>query len=85
MVSAIRNIDKAIGDGVKKPSPSEIKNILITRKSIVAKNPIKKGEAFSEYNLTVKRPGTGISPMKWDEVIGKKSNKDFQLEDLIEI
>ena len=85
MVVAIRNIEKAMGDGVKKPSPSEFKNITIARKSIVAKNPIKKGEAFSEDNLTVKRPGTGISPMKWDAYIGKSANMEYQMDDLIQL
>ena len=81
MVQAIRNIEKAMGDGIKKPSPSETKNISVARKSIVAKMPIKKGELFSEDNLTVKRPGTGISPMRWDTVIGKKSNKNYQTDE----
>jgi N,N'-diacetyllegionaminate synthase len=85
MVTAIRNIEKAMGDGVKIPSPSEIKNIAIARKSIVAKMTIKKGELFSEENLTVKRPGTGISPMEWDAVINQKSKKDFNKDALIEI
>ncbi len=83
MVKAIRNIEKAMGDGVKKPSPSEIKNMPISRKSIVAKNSIKKGEKFSKKNLTVKRPGTGISPMEWDNLIGKIANDDYEMDDLI--
>ena len=85
MVTAIRNIEKAMGDGVKKPSPSELKNITVARKSIVAKKPITKGEPFSEDNLTVKRPGTGISPMSWDVVLGKTSDRDFQVDDLIKL
>jgi N,N'-diacetyllegionaminate synthase len=85
MVKAIRNIEKALGDGVKKPSNSEIKNIPVTRKSIVAKKSIKKGEKFSEKNLTIKRPGTGISPMEWDSIIIRKSKKDFTKDNLIEI
>ena len=85
MVSAIRNIEKAMGNGIKKPSPSEIKNMPIARKSIVAKMTIKKGELFTEENLTVKRPGTGVSPMEWDNVIGKPANCDFEMDDLIEI
>jgi len=85
MVSAIRNIEKAMGNGMKKPSPSEIKNIPIARKSIVAKKSIKKGEKFSENNLTVKRPGTGISPMQWDNIMNQKSKKYFNMDDLIEI
>jgi len=83
MVMAIRNIEKAMGDGIKKPSNSEKKNIPIVRKSIVVKRPIKEGEVFSEDNLTVKRPGTGISPMKWDEMIGKRADREYQKDDLI--
>ena len=83
MVTAIRNIEKAMGDGIKKPSSSEIKNMPIARKSIVAKNSIKKGELFTKDNLTVKRPGTGISPMEWDVLIGKKANKNYDVDDLI--
>ena len=84
MVKAIRNIEKAMGNGVKKPSPSEIKNMPIARKSIVAKMTIKKGELFTKENLTVKRPGTGISPMEWDIVIGKISTCDYLADDLIQ-
>lgn len=83
MVSAIRNIEEAMGDGVKKPSPSETKNISIVRKSIVAKRLIRKGERFSEDNLTTKRPGTGISPLEWDSVLEKTAEKDYQPDDLI--
>lgn len=86
MVAAIRNIEKAIaGSGKKEPSPSEIKNIQTGRKSIVASRPINKGEAFTEDNITVKRPGTGISPMQWDEVLKRKAVKDFSEDDLISI
>ena len=85
MVAAIRNIEKAMGDGVKKTSKSEDKNIHIVRKSIVAKKSIKKGELFSEENLTIKRPGTGISPMEWDNLINKKSKKDFDIDVLIKV
>ena len=85
MVSAIRHIEQALGDGHKQISESERKNIAIARKSIVAACPIKKGEMLTEQNLTVKRPGTGISPMRWEEVIGTKAIKDFAEEDLIEI
>ena len=84
MVTAIRNIEKAMGDGIKKPSPSETKNIPVVRKSIVAKQPIKKGEHFSENNITVKRPGTGISPMEWDKVLGKIADIEYQIDDLIQ-
>jgi len=83
MVSAIRNIEKALGSDIKQPSKSELLNIKIVRKSIVAKIPIKKGDLLSEKNLTVKRPGNGISPMKWDEIIGTKAIKDYKEEDLI--
>ena len=83
MVSAIRNIEKALGTGEKTISESERKNIAIARKSIVAVCPIKKGEILTEQNLTVKRPGTGISPMRWEEVLGTKAIKDFEEEDLI--
>ena len=85
MVDAIRNIEKAMGDGVKKPSRSELKNKDIVRKSIVVKKPIKKGEAFTEDNLTVKRPGTGTSPMKWNEVIGRKADKYYDKEEIIDL
>ena len=86
MVKAIRNIEQAIsGDGLKKPSASEMKNIEIARKSIVASASIPKGAIFTEENLTIKRPGTGISPMKWDEVIGKVATKNYSTDDLIEI
>jgi len=84
MVLAIRNIEQAIsGSGLKEPSESEKKNIAIARKSIVAKVAIKKGEVFSEENLTVKRPGSGISPMCWDEVVGKIAEQNFEEDDLI--
>ncbi len=86
MVSAIRNIEKAVGgDGTKHVSESEKKNIAIARKSIVAASDIKAGEVFTEQNLTVKRPGNGISPMRWEEVVGTKAKRDFFEDDLIEI
>lgn len=84
MVSAIRNIERAIsGSGTKEVTKSEKKNISIARKSIIAKQTIKKGEIFTEDNITTKRPGTGISPMKWDEVIGKTATKDFEADEMI--
>jgi N,N'-diacetyllegionaminate synthase len=83
MIKGIRIIEKSLGDGIKKASSSEIKNITIARKSIVALTKIKKGEVFSEKNLTVKRPGTGLSPMLWDRVLGKKSHKDYIEDQLI--
>jgi N,N'-diacetyllegionaminate synthase len=85
MVGAIRNIEQALGDGLKRPSPSELKNIPIARKSIVAICDIKKGDLFSVNNLGAKRPGHGISPMLWDEVIGKRACRDFLLDELIEL
>ena len=86
MVSAIRNIEKAVGgDGTKHVSESEKKNIAIARKSIVAACEIKAGEVFTEQNLTVKRPGNGVSPMHWEEVLGKKAKKDFNEDELIEL
>lgn len=85
MVSSIRNIEKALGSGVKKASPSELKNKSIARKSIVAAKNIKAGETFTEQNLTVKRPGTGISPMQWDKVIGQKARRSFDSDELIEL
>lgn len=85
MVKAIRNIEKALGDGEKKPSESEKKNVNIVRKSIVAKCDIKAGEMFTENNLTTKRPGSGISPMQWNEVINQKANRNFRTDELIEI
>ena len=85
-LKAMVNIEKAVvGDGAKHVSESERKNISIARKSIVAACDIKKGELLTEENLTVKRPGTGISPMRWEEVVGSKAIKDFSEEDLIEI
>lgn len=85
MVSAIRNIEKALGSAEKKVSDSERKNIAIARKSIVAANDIKKGELLTEENITVKRPGTGISPMRWEEVLGTVAVRDFQEDELIEL
>lgn len=85
MVKAIRNVEKALGDGRKIPSKSEIKNIPIARKSIVAKKKIIKGETLTEENITTKRPGSGISPMKWNEVLGIKAIRDFDEDELIEI
>lgn len=84
MVSAIRNIEQALGSGHKTISKSERKNIEIARKSIVAARPIKAGELLSEENLTVKRPGNGISPMMWNDIVGTIANRDFQQEELIQ-
>lgn len=83
MVSAIRNIELALGNGFKEPSESELKNMKLVRKSIVAKKEIQIGEIFSESNLSVKRPGTGISPMDWDNILGKISKHHFSKDDQI--
>jgi len=83
MIRSIRNIEIALGDGIKRPSSSEEKNIEIARKSLVAKKTIKKGEIFKKSNLTVKRPGNGLSPMKWYDIIGTTALKDYQPDDLI--
>ena len=85
MVDAIRNIELSMGTGIKEPADSEKKNIAIARKSIVANQSIKKGDILTETNLTVKRPGDGISPMKWFEIIGTKAIRDFEEDELIEI
>jgi N,N'-diacetyllegionaminate synthase len=86
MVHAIRNIELAIsGTGIKEPSESESKNMAVARKSIVAKTSILKGEKFTEHNITTKRPGTGISAMRWDEVIGQIALVDFIEDDLIRL
>ena len=83
MVKASRNIEIALGDGIKRPSANEQKNMQVARKSLVALTDIKKGDTFSEHNLTVKRPGLGISPMRWNEIIGQVAQKDYQADDLI--
>ena len=83
LVSSIRNIEKAFGSSEKKPSPSESVNIDISRKSIVAKIDIKKDEKFTDKNITTKRPGNGISPMKWDEIVGSIAQKDYKDDELI--
>jgi len=83
MVLAIRNIEDALGDGVKRPSESEEKNISIVRKSIVAAGAIRKGELLSSQNLAVKRPGTGVSPMEWDRVVGTVVDREYSKDDLI--
>ena len=85
MVLAIRHIEQALGDGIKRPTKSEMNNIVIVRKSIVASRDIKSGEIFSSESITVKRPGSGISPMKWDEVLGNVAKRDFLSDELIEV
>ncbi len=83
MILAIRNVEKALGSGIKEPSNSEIKNIKIARKSIVAKRDIKKGETFTLENITIKRPGTGISPMRWYEILGTQAQRDYKEDEMI--
>ncbi len=85
MVAAIRNVEKALGSALKRPSPSESKNILIARKSIVTGRDIQKGEIFTPRNLMVKRPANGLSPMAWDRVIGKKAKRFFVKDEPIKI
>lgn len=85
MVSMIRHIEVALGDGIKRPKDAEIPNIAVARKSIIAKKKIRKGELLTEENLTTKRPGVGISPMKWLEVIGTYAVRDFEKDDIIEV
>lgn len=83
MITAIRNIEAALGDGRKGPTASERKNMTVARKSIVAFRPIRKGEVFSPENLTAKRPGTGLSPMRWDELIGRPADRDYQADEAV--
>jgi N,N'-diacetyllegionaminate synthase len=83
MVKAIRNIEKALGSSVKKPSPSEKPNMEVARKSIVAKCAIKKGELLTSENLAIKRPGNGVSPMHWDEIVGSIAQKDYETDELL--
>lgn len=78
MVAAIRNIEKALGEGIKKPSPSEAKNMAVARKSIVAARPIRAGEVFTSENIAIKRPGSGISPMRYDEIVGERAARDYE-------
>ena len=85
MILAVRNIEKALGTGVKFPSESEKANIAIVRKSIVAAKQIKAGDVFTDENITTKRPGTGISPMLWDKILGERADRDFEEDELIEI
>jgi len=83
MVQGIRNVAQALGNGIKKPSKSEAKNIPISRKSIVASCPIKSGEIFNPNNLAVKRPGAGINPMRWNEIVGQIAQRDYLADDPI--
>jgi len=83
LVRSIRNVERALGDGRKRPSPCELKNIPVLRRSIFAAQPIYRGEVFSEKNLIAKRPGTGISPMEWDRIIGQHAKRDFREDEMI--
>ena len=85
MVKAVRNIERALGNGLKVPSESEKMNIEVARKSIIAARDIRKGEIFTEENLTTKRPGTGICPMMWNEILGTEARRDFMEDELIKI
>lgn len=84
MVKSIRNIEKALGSGLKEIRPSELTNLEIIRKSIVANCDIEKNELFTNENLTTKRPGNGITPMEWDNIIGAKAKRNFKKDELIE-
>jgi sialic acid synthase SpsE len=84
MVEGIRAIERALGDGVKRPTASECDNLSIVRKSIVAARPIQSGDLFSDENIIAKRPGTGISPMHWDVLIGRNASRAYATDDLIE-
>ena len=83
MISAIRNIEIALGSSIKKPTESEISNIQIARKSIVTKTKIKKGDTLNDKNLSIKRPGSGISPMRWDNIVGTKAKKNYNEDELL--
>jgi len=85
MIEAIRCVEVSMGDGVKSPTDSERKNMVIARKSIVAMKPIREGEQFTRENITAKRPGSGISPMRWNEVIGQFAKRSFDEDELIEV
>ena len=85
MVRAIHNIEAALGDGIKRLTPSEVRNKSIARKSLIANRDIKAGELFTTENITTKRPGTGISPMQWNEVLGRVARRDFLVDELIEL
>lgn len=85
LVKAIRNVESALGNGVKRPTPSEVKNRSIVRKSLVAIRPIVRGEVFGEHNMAVKRPGTGLSPMRWDEILGRQAQRDYAADEQIDL
>ena len=83
MVVGIRKVSQALGNGIKKPSKSEMNNMQVARKSIVASRIIKAGEIFSEDNISIKRPGNGMSPMRWDEILGQVALNNYQEDELI--
>lgn len=85
MVDSIRNVETALGNGIKALTNSEKKNIKVARKSIICSSYIKKGEVFTEENLTIKRPGTGLSPKMWDNIIGKKAQRDYNVDEMVEL
>jgi sialic acid synthase SpsE len=85
MVRALRNLEAALGDGIKRPSPAELRHAALVRRSIVARVPIGRGELFSADKLDVKRPGTGVSPMRWSEVVGREARRDFGPDEPIEL
>jgi N,N'-diacetyllegionaminate synthase len=85
LVRSIRNVGRALGDGIKTVTASESANRAIVRKSLVAAVAIRRGEQFSEHNVTAKRPGTGLSPLLWDEILGKKASRDFAADELLEL
>jgi len=85
MVAAIRNVERALGSGIKKPSPSEFKNRQIARKSVVAARNIRRGEILDGDNLAIKRPANGLSPMAWDTILGRRAKRDFAEDEPIEL
>jgi N,N'-diacetyllegionaminate synthase len=85
LVRAVRNIEQALGDGIKRPAPSELGNRAVARQSLVAARAIRAGETFSAANVTVKRPGGGLSPMRWDEVLGRTARRDFAADEPLEL
>jgi N-acetylneuraminate synthase len=85
LVKEIRDVEQALGDGIKRPQPTELPNMMVARKSIVAARAIRQGECYSAENLTVKRPGTGLSPMRWREVLGREAPRDLEKDELIEL
>lgn len=85
LVKAIRNVEFALGNGVKRPTPSEIKNRSVVRKSLVAISPISRGDVFGVHNMVVKRPGTGLSPMMWDDMLGRVAQRDYAVDEQIDL